>query len=691
TKSSSSKKLKKKKPFIIPINYVLFAISMLNKESDIFINQERWNLFKANEESITNLSTNLKINPILAKIILARKIGTQNEINSFINPESSLLTDYSEVTPPEELKKGVQRIHQAIKNKEKIMINGDPDADGISGTTILVAGLRHLGADIIYDFPIRSQEGHGLQIRIIDEAIEKKASLIITTDCGTKDLEAANYANEKNIDIIITDHHIIGNILPKSVAIINPQLIKHDTLFKNLSGAGVALKFIIATFEYFKIELPESLLNFLICICTLGTLSDRMSMTNKMNRLIVKQGIIHFNTTKREGLKCLKKICIDKSQKLSKARDLSRTIIPRLNAPGRIGNPDEGIPDSKIVVDLLLVGVGKKNAQKAIEIGNIFKTVLNISQQKKETMPTTINKAQQINEVNEQRKFATEKIETEIERIVTKQINIENKKIIVVRGKNWNSGIIGIVTDRLKERYLRPAIILTESDNSNYLKASVRSIPTIDMYNILDNVETLCEKEHNTKIFQNEVITTYNTKKLVNAFGGHSQACGFTIHKDNFDLFEDVLNSEMSKLNNEKFQYSYDIIDKIEFQQISPKFLDMLDEISPYGQNFDFPIFYLENCKITKGRSFGNKYQSLLKPHIRFNVLDDQVSTNEIQAVGFGLREKYQKLKSIRSKIDTFNLIFTIENNPRWRKKDNSIQSIQLNILDIRPSNKGLD
>ena len=223
----------------------------------------------------------------------------------------------------------------------------------------MVIGLRELGFNVSYDFPTRCTEGHGLHPRIIDDAKKENIKLILTVDCGTREVKSIEYANQEGLDVIVCDHHRVGKILPPALAIINPYLVDGENPMKVLSGSSIGFKLIIALYKHLNIEMNEQLLNDLTGITALGTISDRMSLLSPQNRLIVKKGISAINRTKKEGLKALKAICAKNNQNI-KPRDIARTIVPRLNAPGRIGNQAAGIPDSNIVIDLLMIGSGKK-------------------------------------------------------------------------------------------------------------------------------------------------------------------------------------------------------------------------------------------------------------------------------------------------------------------------------------------
>ena len=673
--------------------------------TDLFLrNRERWHLTKIDDKTIKALSESLNIEFLLAKILLARQIGqgSVSEIERFLNPPQSMLLDYQYLSDPAHLERATSRIKLAISNGEQVLVNGDPDADGISGASILTAGLRHLGANVSYDFPVRSKEGHGLQTRIVDSAIEQGIKLIITTDCGSKDIETTKYANDHGIEVIITDHHILGKTLPPALALINPQLCPGKTGFKCLSGAGVAFKFIVACFVKMGLEIPKVLLDFMTVSAMFGTLSDRMTMLEPMNRILIREGVLALMVTKREGLKGLKRVCMDDPDTFE-AHDLSRSIIPRLNAPGRIGDRFSGIPDSTSVVDLMLIGMGQENAKMAEELSEKLASAIDMDKQMRykaaegeSSELDAVNRASNVDDINERRKYLTSKIEEEIDKLLEEQTNPEKDRIIVVQGNNWNSGVIGIDTDRLKERFLRPAMIITRYPGSDYLRASVRSIPSIDMYSVLDGVESRFKDQFSRGLFRMEV-ESQEGMRIVSAFGGHAQACGFTVHQDDLDVFLEMLKEEMKNIPEKDFEYAYDIIDKVNFSQLNIKFINKLKKLGPYGQQFEYPIFYLPGCHLSKGRSFGNKYQETRKPHLRFRAIEVPKKHRvhvplEVECVGFGLWDKFCSLKSSEDVDTTYDLIFTFEKTSSGKKKKRFFKpGIRLNVMDIRKSGKNVD
>ena len=344
---------------------------------------QRWSFADFDEDEVKSVSKMFGVPMSIARL-LCHNVGSSRleDINKIATPDINLLSKTEGLSDPSHMDKAVQRIRLSQKNNETVFINGDPDADGISGTAILVAGLRQLGIKTEYLFPIRPVEGHGLQVRIIDEAKRAGSSLIVTTDCGTKDLDAVDYANDNGVDVIITDHHILGHQLPNALAIINPYMNSELKLFRSIAGSTVSFKFIQHLYQALNIEFPAFLEEFGFIVSSLGSLSDRVSMKDPINRLIVKYGVDFFKNSEREGIKALRDVSSDHSLEI-KARNLTRTVIPRLNAPGRIGNPAENIPDSSVVVDLLLLGKGKRNKSKAAQFSRIIKTVFDTESEQK--------------------------------------------------------------------------------------------------------------------------------------------------------------------------------------------------------------------------------------------------------------------------------------------------------------------
>ena len=654
---------------------------------------ERWEFKQLDEQEIKDIGQRYSLSQLLSRLLIIRGLTKDEEkLKRFLNPPRNLMNDTAGLTASDQLAKGLARIKQAITTNEKIVIHGDPDADGITGTTILVSGLRHFNASVSYDFPIRAIEGHGVQPRIIEEAKANGVTLLITTDCGTKDEESIKYARSLGVDVIISDHHILGNRHPDANAIVNPQMVDQDSDFKMLSGAGVSFKLMVALFDHMNEAMPKLLRQYMLILVALGTLSDRMSLLVPMNRLLVQRGVEALSDTHMEGLKVLKKVCGHTVGVPIQAHELTRTIVPRLNAPGRIGNPKAGIADSNLVVDLLLVGTGSDNAKRANLLMSKFLDVLETPVPKAEP---PLEQATIVDEVNEERKKITSQIEDEIDRLIDEQVNPREDRLIIIQGENWNPGVIGIDADRLKERFLRPAVILTSYPDSDYLRGSCRSIPGINLYRIIESADLEFEKQHNKKLFLTTVQTPLG-ERVINAFGGHSQACGFSIHKSYVDDFIKKIREKVNELDPADFYCRYEIVDELSLNQITLKFIKALNHMGPYGQQFDFPAFIIRNCRLSKhGRFFGNKYQKVRFPHVQFDVLNKQKSGHmqKIKAIGFGLAEKYEGLVQPANR-QLFDIICTLELDFRRPRRGASVPvvpsegTIRLNVKDIRTASE---
>ena len=263
-------------------------------------------------------------------------------------------------------------------------------------------------------------------------------------------------------------------------------------------------------------------------------------------------------------------------------------------------------------------------------------------------------------------------------------------KLIIVMGNNWNPGVIGIDTDRLKDRFLRPAIILTEYAGEDYLRGSCRSIPTINMYEVIEQISDSFYKKHKKSLFQHEVSSAKG-KCLVDAFGGHAQACGFSLHKDNVDEFTKMARDIVAKKPKSEFRFSYEVLDTLQYHQIDYAFLKRLERLGPYGQHFEYPTFNMTGCQISKGKAFGNRYQKLRTPHVEFKVFCPSTQKSKflhIEAVGFSLWDKFSRIYSPEKGLK-YNLIFTVDlQQRRFRSKKTkrvkTVEQIRLNVLDIR-------
>ena len=409
--------------------------------------KKSWKYEKQSEEEVKRICEKFEVSPLVAKIIVNRKFNSDEEINNYLNP------DISKIYNPylmEDMDKAVERIKKAIDNKERVVVYGDYDVDGITSITVLKKYFKDLGLDVDTYLPNRLDEGYGLNIAAIDKIANQKDTLIITVDCGISAIDEIDYANSKGLEVIVTDHHECGEVLPNAVAIINPKRPNTQYPFAQLAGVGVAFKLIQAI--SIKLGLPEeSYLKYIDIVC-IGTIADIVPLIDE-NRIIAKYGLQKFENTKNIGMKALIEKCgfnrIDSGI-------ISFGLSPRINACGRIRDPQKAL-------DLFLVEDEKEAQILAAELDDANMERQNIERKIFES--------------------AKERIENS---------NIKNDPIIVLGDDNWHHGVIGIVASKLVDLYSKPCILVCfEGDEG---KSSGRSLPHFDLFNAVSSTADLLER-----------------------------------------------------------------------------------------------------------------------------------------------------------------------------------------------------
>ncbi|WP_194840776.1 single-stranded-DNA-specific exonuclease RecJ [Filobacillus milosensis] len=372
----------------------------------------------------------LPFSNVIKRMLAKRGIKTTEDANRFLHADVNDLHDPF-LFP--EMKKSVERIHQAINNEEQILIFGDYDADGVTSTAVLIRTLRQLGANVNYYIPNRFTEGYGPNEAAFMEAKEAGINLIITVDTGIAAPEEAKLAKQLGIDLIITDHHEEQNELPEAYAIIHPRLAETYP-FDHLAGVGVAFKLAHAILG----ELPSELLAY----AAIGTVADLVPLKDE-NRIIVQKGLEELNKITEAGLEALKKV--GKIEEKVTEESIGFIIGPRLNAVGRL-------QDASLAVDLLLEDDPLIAEDMAKEVDQLNK---------------------------ERQQIVAALAEEAIEEIENKY---KDDKVIVLAKEGWNPGVLGIVASRIVNQYYRPTIILGIDPETNEAKGSARSIPAYDIF-----------------------------------------------------------------------------------------------------------------------------------------------------------------------------------------------------------------
>ncbi|MEH7178883.1 single-stranded-DNA-specific exonuclease RecJ [Neobacillus vireti] len=393
----------------------------------------RWIVRKSDQQLIKTLETELKITPLVASMLINRGMDTVDSARYFLFGKEQFHDPF--------LLKGmdiaVNRIHKAIENQEPILIFGDYDADGVSSTTVLMVTLRELGANVQFYIPNRFTEGYGPNEPAFRRAAESGIKLIITVDTGISAVNEAAIAHELGLDLIITDHHEPGPVLPEALAIIHPKLPDSSYPFRELAGVGVAFKLAHALYG----ELPEHLLE----IAVIGTIADLVSLKDE-NRLIVKKGLEKLKVTSNKGLKAIFKVASVDPKNINE-ETIGFTLAPRINAVGRLGDAD-------MAVELLLTD-------------DHFEA---------EAL------AQEMDELNKTRQSIVNSITQEAIEEVEKNYPIDSNSVLVIGKEGWNAGVIGIVASRLVERFYRPTIVLSFDKEKGLAKGSARSITGFDLF-----------------------------------------------------------------------------------------------------------------------------------------------------------------------------------------------------------------
>ena len=400
--------------------------------------KKKWEFYDTDEELVQKLSQELKVSSILITILMNRKITDPEKIRIFLNPTRK---DFYNPFLLNDMEIAVERILKAIEQKEKVLIYGDYDADGITSITVLKKFLEERGLIADYYIPNRLEEGYGLNKNAIEKIAKQKYSLMITVDCGISAIEEIKLANNLGIETIITDHHETVETLPEAMAVVDPKRKDNTYPFRDLAGVGVVYKLIQAL--SIRLDLDEKeFLKYLDIVC-IGTISDIVPLVDE-NRVIAKLGLKLIERTKNKGLKKL----IDSCNYTSiDANMISFGVAPRINACGRMGFQEEAI--------------------------RLF-----LSNDEDEV--TTITK--KLNEYNKERQDTEKKIfEEAISKI--QEEKMQENSCIILGGENWHHGVIGIVSSKITDMYFKPSLLICFEGDMG--KGSGRSIPGFDLHHAL--------------------------------------------------------------------------------------------------------------------------------------------------------------------------------------------------------------
>ena len=397
-----------------------------------------WQIREQDSISQDRLMKAISISPIIAQLLVNRNIKTVKDAEFFLNPS---LLNLHDPFLMKSMAQAVARIKRAISGKEKILIYGDYDVDGISATALLSTVLKRLKADVDTFIPSRLEDGYGLSAQNISSIHKRGIELIITVDCGITAIVEVDILNSLGIDIIITDHHTPGDKLPDTDIILNPLQEGCSYPDKNLAGVGVAFKLASGLLGKDDNWLYEQL-----DLVSLGTVADVVPLIGE-NRILVKNGLSELTHTKKEGLRALIEESYLKGKEIT-SYHVGYILAPRINAAGRLGKPE-------VSLELLLTD----NPKQASELAKML-TKENRSRQKMEDVVL---------------RQAMARIETEVD--------FARQRVIVLEGENWHKGIIGIVASRIVDRFYRPTVMISMDGDEG--RGSCRSIRNFNLVNAL--------------------------------------------------------------------------------------------------------------------------------------------------------------------------------------------------------------
>ena len=495
----------------------------------------------------------MNLNPFIIELLRKRGITTEEDICEFLSDKPQKTYDPFLLA---DMEAGVDLILSETKKNARICIYGDYDADGITSASLMLSILAHLTrkGNLSYYIPSRFEEGYGLNKEAIENIADAGCDLLITVDCGSVSYDEVEYAKSLGLKVLVTDHHNIADVMADCL-LINPKRPDCTYPFRELSGCGVAFK--VAQAIQKKAGLPKHILTEVLDLAAIGTVGDVMPLIDE-NRTIVKYGLKVINMGTRPGLKQLMEGASLKVGNIT-SENISFVIVPHLNASGRI-----------------------KDASQAVELltGNCSQSRLN------EIVDDII-----------QKNITRRHLQSELFDICSSLIDPEEPEdIIILEADSCYEGIAGIVAGKIKERYYRPAIILTPTGAEGELyKGTGRSVEGINLYNLLKTQENLFEK-----------------------FGGHGGACGFSLKKENLEALRAGLVYETEKLaaeNKEVFRRVYPVDMEADAGDMNIELAEQIDMLAPFGNKNPKPLIRIVNAEIKDVKYMGSEMQ-----HVRFSA-----------------------------------------------------------------------
>jgi single-stranded-DNA-specific exonuclease len=555
--------------------------------------KKQWNIHRPDDEKVKAIQRHLDCSSITATILCNRKIESPQSATDFLSSSLHNLTSPDTI---QDMDPATERIERALLCKEKMLIIGDYDVDGVAATVMLFSFLKRIGAKVVYHIPHRINEGYGLSDRHIHKiALPMGIKLIITVDNGSASYNAVKTANASGMDVIITDHHRIPAILPEALAVVNPKRMDCGSNLEYLSGVGVAFYLLICLRKRlrergFWRKKKEPNLKSWCDLVALGTIADMVPMIAD-NRILTKTGIDLINRSPRPGISALIKSSF-KSSKIDNlsinAEDIAFRLAPRLNAAGRM-----------------------EHANSAVEL--LLAPNFTIAQ----------SLSDKLDYLNGLRKDTENTIIKSIELMLAKP-SYKNQKSIAIGKEGWHEGVLGIVAARISNRFIKPTIVFSEKNGR--AKGSARSIPGLDIYAAI----SACKKD------------------LIK-FGGHASAAGLTLKSADLTCFKEQFENTIGNMTDASHFIEKITIDcEVFFENIDPTLLDELEVLQPFGQDNPAPLFMAKNIEILSATLLGQSHRRMILRQqgnarkrlqaIQFNVDPGEKLPEKLNQMAFRLR-----------------------------------------------------
>ena len=563
--------------------------------------EKRW-IYKETppRETVEKLSKEININPYLSTVLVQRGTTTFQAAKDYFRPSLDQLHDPLLM---KDMQHAVDRLARAIAGEEKILVYGDYDVDGTTAVALVYSYLRQFYPNCEVYIPDRHKEGYGVSQAGVEWADENGYTLIIALDCGIKASDMVVLADHKGIDFIICDHHLPDEKIPNAVAVLDPKRKDCNYPYKELSGCGLGFKLIQAFAKQHRKE--EEVYQFLDLVAV-SIASDIVPITGE-NRILTYFGLKKLNENPLPGLKALRELSQNRGD--LDVSGIVFTLGPRINAAGRVAH-------ASAAVELLIA--------KTEEEATRFAEGVNLNN-------------------DTRRQFDLDTTEEALSMIHNDEV-LRLAKSTVLFKNTWHKGVIGIVAARCIEKYYRPTVILTESNNK--ITGSARSVMGFDLYEAILKCSDLLEK-----------------------FGGHKYAAGLTMDKKNLVAFQQRFEEVVAaQITSEMLTPSIEIDTAISFDAITPKCLNVLKQMAPFGPENQKPVFEAKDVYVS------NSLSNFKDKHVKFTA-SQEGNGSSFQVVGFELGEHYEQL----AMQTPFRMAFTIEENYY-----NGYTSIQLRAKDIK-------